>query len=249
MSAPPGSARHPRHHRTLVTVLVVLALATAGVVAVGALAYCSVFGCTVFSQDFEPHGEEATAARAAATAEASALADRISAGHEVLADATADGCTTGQNNWKRKDTYSHDCSVLQGRVLVATDDLAAVADELTATDAGLRALGCRPQTPRSGLDRVRDEYWDADDPQVAQHGAAGLPGAVYSCPDGGTVQVQPTSAGVPTADAAVDFGSLFLDEPLQEDWFTSADVTALRGSGAQLALVVRVDQPYYRTRF
>ena len=134
-------------------------------------------------------------------------------------------------------------------MLVATDDLAAVADELTAMDAGLRDLGCRPQTPRSGLDRVRDEYWDQGNPQVAQQGAAGLPGAVYSCPDGRTVQVQPTSDGGSTAGAAADLGPLFLDEPLQEDWFTSADVTALRGSGAQLALVVRVDQPYYRTRF
>jgi hypothetical protein len=253
MSAPTGptgpAVPAVRPRRVLTTVLVVLALATTGVVAVGALAYCSVFGCTFFSEDFEPDGEDASAARATATAEASALADRISLGYEVLADATADGCTTGQNNWKRKDTYSHDCSVLQGRVLVATDDLAAVADGLTAMDAGLRDLGCRPQTPRSGLDRVRDEYWDEDNPQVAQHGAAGLPSAVYSCPDDRTVQVQPTSAGVPTADASVAFGPVFLDEPLREDWFTSADVTALRASGAQLALAVRVEQPYYRTRF
>ncbi len=233
----------------LTPVLVVLALATAGVAAGGALAYCSVFGCTFLSEDFEPYGEEATAARATATAEASAFADRISLGYEVLADVAADGCTTGQNNWKRKDTYSHDCSVLEGRVLFGTGDVAAVADALTATDAGLRDLGCRPQTPRSGLDRVRDEYWDEDDPQVAQHGAAGLPGAVYSCPDARTVRVLPTSDAVPTADAAVAFGPSFLDEPLREDWFTSADVTVLRGSGAQLALVVRVEQPYYRTRF
>ena len=30
---------------------------------------------------------------------------------------------------------------------------------------------------------------------------------------------------------------------------TSADVAALKASGAQLALVMRVEQPYYRTRF
>jgi hypothetical protein len=246
-AATTGPAVRPR--RVLTTVLVVLALATTGVVAVGALAYCSVFGCTFFSEDFEPDGEEATAARRAATAEASAFADRISLGYEVVADATGDWCTTGQNNWKRKDSYSHDCSVVQGRLLVATDDLAAVAEELTAMDAGLRDLGCRPQSPRSGLDRVRDEYWDEDNPQVAQHGAAGLPDAVYSCSDGRTVRVQPTSDGEPSADPEAAFGSRSAGEQVTGGWYTAADVAALKASGAQLALAVRVDQPYYRTRF
>ena len=82
------------------------------------------------------------------------------AGREVLADATADGCASGQNNWKRKDTYSHECSVVDSRVVLVTTDREAVADGLTAADAALRDLGCAPASPRGGLDRVRDRVLD-----------------------------------------------------------------------------------------
>lgn len=246
-AATTGPVVRPR--RVLATVLVVLALVTAGVVTVGVLGYCSVFGCTFFSEDFEPDGEEATAARAAATAEASALVDRISLGYEVLADGTADGCSVGQNNWKRKDVYSHECSVVESRALLVTDDPAAVADGLTAMDAVLRDLGCAPDGPGGGLDRVRDEYWHDDNPQVRQRGAAGLPGAWYTCPQGLTVLAQPTSDGEPSSDPEAAFGSRSSGEPITGSWYTAADVAALKASGAQLALVMRVEQPYYRTRF
>ncbi|HYN66614.1 MAG TPA: hypothetical protein VES93_06970 [Ornithinibacter sp.] len=234
--------------RALTAVLVVLALAAAGVLAVGTLGYCSVFGCTFFSEDFDPHGERATSARADATAGVAALADRVSLGYEVLAVGTVDGCVEGQHNWKRKDVYSHECSVVDSRVLLATRDPAAVADGLTAMDAVLRGLGCAP-TPAGGLDRVRDEYWRDDNPQVQRRGAAGLPSAWYTCSDGRTVLAKPTSDAEPSTDPEAAFGSRSPGDEISGSWYTAADVSALTASGAQLALVMRVEQTYYRTRF
>jgi len=102
-----------------------------------------VFGCTLFPEDFEPHGREATAARTAATAAVGQVADRVVAGREVLADATADGCASGQNNWKRKDTYSHECSVVDSRVLLVTTEggLSAVTAEWGVDDVLLESAG------------------------------------------------------------------------------------------------------------
>jgi hypothetical protein len=230
-------------------VLVVLALVAAGVVAVGTLGYCSVFGCTFFAEDFEPEGDEATAARASAVADTAALADRLVAGRSVLAAGTADGCITGQNNWKIKDTYSHECSVLDSRVVLVTTDVDAVGDGLTAADAALREAGCAPASPRSGLDRVREEYWRPDNPQVQRLGAAGLPGATYTCPEGLTVAVDPTGRNDRKGALPVASHPVFLDEVLHQDWYTAADATALQESGAELALVVTVESTYYRTRF
>jgi len=239
----------PTTHRTLSIVLVVVGSVLLGVVAVGALGYCSVFGCTFFSEEFEPHGEEASAARATATSGTAALADRFVSGRDVVADATADGCTAGQNNWKRKDTYSHECSVVESRVMLVTPDRAAVADGLTTADAALRELGCAPASTRGGLDRVRDEYWDEGNPQVARYGAAGLPGAVYTCPDDRSVVVQPTSAREPSSQPDIALASAGFEDEISRSWYTRADASALVRSGAELALVVTVRQPYYRTRF
>ena len=238
-----------RRHRVLVVVLAVAGLLSLGVGAVGVLAYCDFVGCTLGSEEFEPNGDEARTARAAATAEVAALADRVVAGHEVLADGTVDGCIRGFNDWKRKDTYSHECSVADSRLVLVTSEHDAVAGGLTAADAGLRAAGCRPVTPRSGLERVRDEYWSEANPQVRQRGAAGLPGGSYSCPGGVTVEVQPTSSEESVGTMAPASDPVFLDDVLHEDWYTPADVTTLRGSGAALALVVTARSTYYRTRF
>jgi len=243
-----STTARPRH-RVLTAVLLTVALVGAGVVAVAVLGFCSVFGCTLFSQRFEPQGEEATTARAAATTTVTQLADRLVAGREVLADATADGCTSGQNNWKRKDTYSHECSLTDSRVVLVTTEADEVAAGLTAADLALRDGGCRPSTPNRGLDRVRDEYWTDDNPQVARYGAAGLPGATYTCAAGVDVLVQPTSQALPEAEPAIALASVFPDVELSSHWYTTEDLVAVRDSGAALALVVTADQTYYRTRF
>ena len=236
-------------HRTLSVVLVVVGLVLLGVVAVGALGYCSVFGCTFFSQDFEPHGEQATEARAQATQATADLGDRLAAGRQVIGSATADGCQSGQHNWKRKDTYSHECTVVDSRVVLVTTVAEEVADGLTAADAVLREVGCAPVSTRSGLDRVRDEYWQQDNPQVVRHGAAGLPGAVYTCPDDRSVLVQPTSARQPSSQPDIALGSASFDDEISRSWYTRADASAVSRSDAELALVVTVRQLYYRTRF
>ncbi|HYJ27395.1 MAG TPA: hypothetical protein VEW73_06775 [Nocardioides sp.] len=243
-----STTARPRH-RVLTAVLVTVALVGAGVVAVAVLGFCSAFGCTLFSEDFEPQGREATTARAPATTAVAQLADRVVAGHEVLADATADGCASGQNNWKRKDSYSHECSVVDSRVVLVTTDREAVADGLTAADAVLRELGCAPASPRGGLDRVREEYWTADNPQVVRYGAAGLPSATYTCAGEVSVLVEPTSDREDSTEPDIALASAFFDDELSRDWYTAEDLTTLRRSGAALALVVTVRDQYYSTRF
>ena len=235
--------------RTLTVVLVVVGLVVLGVAAVGVLGYCSVFGCTLFAEDFEPYGDEATAARARAGVDTAALADTLVAGREVLATAHADGCVSGQNNWKIKDTYSHECSVLDSRLVPVTTDSDAVGEGLTAADTALVRAGCAPAYPRSGLDRVRDEYWNEQNPQVRQLGAAGLPGATYSCPGDLTVSVDPTSHQQRGGALPVASDPVYLDDMLQQDWYTASDATALRESGSELALVITASSTYYRTRF
>ena len=242
----------PRPHRVLRVVLVTVAVAAVGLGAVGVLGYCSVFGCTLFAQDFEPWGEEAVAARAAAVPAATEFADGAAAGGRVVADATRDGCRTGQNNWKIKDTYSHECEVDVSRLVVLTADRASVGEALTSADATIRALGCLPSGPRGGrgLDGVRAEYWREDNPQVARYGAAGLPSAGYDCPGGRTLEAQPTSASRSRVSAHdLTDGTPFLDDVLADDWYTAQDLRVLRESRAELALVVTVTDGYYRTRF
>ena len=242
----------PRPHRVLRVVLVTLAVAALAVGAVGVLAYCSVFGCTVLSEDFEPRGEQAVRARAVSGTAVAELAGRASAMGEVVADATRDGCRTGQNNWKIKDTYSHECRVEASRVVVLTTDREAVGAGLTRADEVIRGLGCTPSGSfgGAGLEGVREEYWREDNPQVSRSGAAGLPGAAYDCPGGRRLDVEPTSRqeGVTSPDVLAGTGT-FLDDLLEDDWYTDADLRALRETRAELALVVTVGDDYYRTRF
>jgi hypothetical protein len=238
-----------RPRRVLKVVLVTLAVATLGLGAVATIAWCSVFGCTLFSEDFEPHGEKATRARADATPTVAELADRASVDGRVIGSGTIDGCRTGQNDWKRKDTYSHECEVAASRLVVLATDRADVADGLTALDATLRDLGCEPTT-WGGLDRVRDEYWRGDNPNVQREGAAGLPSARYDCPDEVSVEVAPTSAsdsGV-SVEALAD-GVIWLDDVLADDWYAPEDLRSLRDSDAELAVVTTATKGYYRTRF
>ncbi|MFQ6170132.1 hypothetical protein ACK8HX_00875 [Oryzobacter sp. R7] len=241
-----------RPGRVLRIVLVSLLVAGLGVVALGAIAWCSFFGCTVFSEDFEPHGREATRAREEAVREVAALADGASVDGRVLASRTRDGCVSGQNDWKRKDTYSHECDVAASRLVVVVPGVAsvqAVADGLTRVDATLRRSECVP-SGGGGLDRVRDEYWRETNPNVARDGVAGLPSAHYDCPDGRRVEVEALSSG----SRSTDVGRLadpypWYDDRLSEDWYTVEDVRALREADAGLALVVTASETYYRTRF
>lgn len=240
------TAARPR--RVLRIVLVSLAVLVAGAGAVGVIGYCSVFGCTFFSEDFEPQGERATRARAAAVPAVADLADRASADGRVIARATRDGCTSGENNWKRKDTYSHECAVEASRVVVIATERSAVTDGLTAVDARVRGLGCEP-SGWGGLDRVRDEYWDEGNPNVAREGAAGLPSARYDCGDGRELLVRPTGAQEPGPAGSLQATGGFFDDVLVDDGFDDADLATLRASDAQLAVVVTVSEGYYRTEF
>lgn len=238
-----------RPRRLLPAVLAVLAAVVLAGGALGTLAWCSTFGCTVFSEDFEPYGEKATAARAESAAAVAEVADRLGAVGSVLAAASRDGCRLGEHSWKRKDTYSHECRVDQSRIVLLATEPGEVADGLTAADQAIRDLGCRPGS-WGGLDRVRDEYWSPDNPQVARAGAAGLPGATYQCGRDREIDVESIAAASSRGSSGtITAGGTSLDEMLAADWYDRRDLRAVRESGAELALVVTVSQTYYRTRF
>lgn len=238
-----------RTRRRLLVVSSVVAALVLGLGAVATLGWCSVAGCTAFGERFEPDGAEATRARAAASAELDRVAGELAEGHPVLAAATLDDCLSGQNNWKVKDTYSHECFVRDSRVL----DLAATTEEvgpaLDVFDGVLRARGCAPSLSE-GLARVRDEYWTPDNPNVVREGAAGLPETAYDCPDGLRVEARPSAASSTQEDPRLALGPTSAGpEVLGGEPYDAADVAALRASGSALALVVTVSRGYYRTEF
>ncbi len=249
-----GVTTPPR--RRLHVALVVVTAVVLGLGAAATLAFCSVFGCTVFSERFEPQGDEATEGRARARVVALQAADAVTVGRQVLASATVDGCDAGQNGWKRKDTYSHECFVVASRtmVVVASGGFDAVGEGLTATDALVRAQACAPSYGKD-LDEVRAEYWRPDHAGVRRSGAAGLPGARYECaadpdlePGSVVVEVKPTSARAPTTTTAV-FGHFWLDETIAGSWYGDEQAAAVTASGVELAVVVTVRVGYYDTTF
>lgn len=235
--------------RRLPTVLVVVGVLVLGVGAVGVLAWCSTLGCTLFREPFEPRGAQATAARADARAGVDETASVLARGHPVLAATTLDECLAGQNSWKVKDTYAHECVVHDSRVLaVATPD-DEVGPALTAFDAGLRGLGCAA-SPSGGLDAVRARYWSPVNPNVAREGAAGLPRAGYDCPGAPGWRAAPRGPVRRTPTPLSRSGpGLAGSEVLGGARYDGAGLASVRRSGASLALVVTVSRPYYRTRF
>ncbi|MBM6400579.1 hypothetical protein [Phycicoccus sonneratiae] len=233
--------------RRLPIVLTVVGALVLGLGAVATIGWCSLMGCTVLSEPFEPDGAEATRARVPAQREVDALATRLAARHEVLASTRMDGCSTGQNNWKVKDTYSHECSVGAARVLAVAADDDAVAGALLAAHRELRAEGCESG---EGLDAVEAQYWSADNPLVQSEGAAALPRTSYTCSPDLEVEVRPTSAREAGEDPGTALGSWFpSDVTLSGRPFGAEDAEAVRSSGAALALVVTVSKGYYRTEF
>ncbi|PKW25988.1 hypothetical protein [Phycicoccus duodecadis] len=239
----------PRRRSRLPIVLTVVGAIVLGLGAVGALAWCSTFGCTVLSEDFEPHGEEAVRARAEATAALAEAGASLAKGHPVLAATTLDDCLAGQHNWKVRDTYSHECFVRDSRVLELAATDAEVGPALTDFDATVRGRGCEA-SPGGGLDAVRTQYWSPTNPNVVREGAAGLPRAAYDCPDGSRVEARPTGADTRDTDPAAALGpDLAGNDVLSGDRYDAADLASVRASRASLALVVTVSRPYYRTRF
>lgn len=235
--------------RRLPTVLTVVAGIVLALGAVGTLAWCSTFGCTILSERFAPQGGEAQEARAGARAELERSAAMLASGHRVITATTLDDCISGQNNWKIKDTYSHECFVRDSRVLALAATEPQVGPALTAFDAAVRAVGCVASLA-GGLEQVRAEYWTPSNPNVTREGAAGLPMAAYDCPDGTRVEVRPSAATTRGNDALVVLGpDLTGSEVLGGRRYGQEDLAAVRASGASLALVVTLSRCYYRTRF
>lgn len=230
-------------------VLAVVGALVLGVGAVAVLGWCSVLGCTFAEERFEPDGAQASRARTDALAGLDRQLGVLSGGRTVLARASSDDCLRGQNNWKVKDTYSHECFVRESRVVVLAHGEDEVEPALDAYDRLLRDQGCVASLS-GGLSRVRAEYWSPDNPNVAREGAAGLPMAAYDCPDGSRVETRPTAASATGADADAVLGRLAVGpEVLGGSGYDEEAVTALRDSKAALALVVTASRGYYRTTF
>ena len=223
-----------------------LALGAFGVAVKG---YCSVASCTFFAEDFEPYGAKASAAREVAGASVADLAQRGSTGGEVLASGTRDGCRTGQHDWMLQETYSHSCQVQASRLVVLTTDRSQVPRWLTTTDQTLRRSGCAPR-PWGGLERLRDEFWLAQDEPVRQDGALALPPVTYDCAAGTRVDIVPgTARGFARPLEGLAVSGSRIDDVLAEDWYGTEDEHALGESHAELALVVTAIKTYYRTRY
>lgn len=239
----------PTRTRRLPIVLTVVGALVLGLGAVATLGWCSVMGCTVLSERFRPDGEEATRARAAAKADLERVAGELAAGHPVIAATTLDDCLSGQNNWKVKDTYSHECFVRDSRVLDVAASTEEVGPALDAFDELLRSRGCTSSLS-GGLAQVRAEYWTPDNPNVVREGAAGLPEAAYDCPDGTRVETRPTAATATGGDAETVLGRVAAGSTvLGGAGYDARDVAAVQDSGSALALVVTVSRGYYRTEF
>ena len=167
-----------------------------------ASARCSAAPCS--PRTSSPHGQEATAARAAATA---AVGRR-------LADRVVGRARGARRRHGRRVHLRPEQLEAQGHLLARVLGRGQPGRSGHHRPGGRRrrdsppwmprcaTSGARPRRPRGGLDRVRDEYWTAGQP-AGRSGTAppGSPAPIYTCADGVTVLVQPTSDREPSADA------------------------------------------------
>ena len=222
--------------------------ALAAVVAAVLCAPALLGGCGLGTGEFDPVSPDVTAARVRAHADSRSLLRRAARGHPTLAQTGLDGCLTGRPDAEQRGGWAHDCSVVDSRLVVLARDEDAVPATLTAYDAALRALRCRP-ADGPDLAEVVTRSWRADDPQVVARGAAALPAVRYACPEAVTVVVQSTSAREGDPDPRTALGPpVVQDRLLSGKPFDATALAGLVGSRAALAAVLTTTRHYYRTR-
>ncbi len=238
--------RAPRIRRVVVArALAVLAVLGLGTGAIGTVAYCQVFGCSLFPEPFDPEGGRAQAQRTATRDELDRVLDAVTGRSTVLGEAWEDRCVEGRNSWKRKDPHAHECTLAVSRIVVVTTEPADVGKGLTEADAAARRQQCRPLWPEAGLAGVRREHWEPLAMGGGGKGATTLPGARYVCRASVLLELRPTASDEdPDALTGARIGAARAGEP-----FAPADLARLRGSAAELALLVTAEEPYYVTSF
>ncbi len=200
-----------------------------------------VAGCG--PEPFEPDGAQAAEARVRSwSAIDRALAD-VRGDREPVAAARFDGCHTGQNNWKIKDEYQHECSVV-GSLLVPAAGLAGVSQALQTMSSRLEDLGCT--TTGRTLAQIDREYW-AQFRTRPDYRPGSLPEADYQCGDV-RVTVAPTDP-IKIKQGLFPTALLGLDELRDEQPYPADTDRRAESDGAAMFWMITADTRYYATRF
>lgn len=108
---------------------------------------------------FDPDGDEATRARAAGDSAAEALLDDVTAGRHEVATAVFDQCTEGRHDWKRNDSFDHECDLAHSRVVAGVQTVDEVESSLLAMQERILASGCTVDRGSIALGEVAEVYW------------------------------------------------------------------------------------------
>ena len=203
-------------------------------------------GCTFFGEQFDPQGDEARAARAAATADVEERLTRVVGDATAYGRLFADACHEGQENWKVREPLAWDC-----RVGVATVvDGARTRDDVVAALADLHRrvvdAGCTPREGE-GLLGQPTQYWQELSSREG-YGPQDLPSVVYECGSDAWVEVLSSAPGAEALvrDVADPFGIGFpADRVIAEEGLPASGLTAVTAAEAAQVFVVRVTQRYY----
>lgn len=214
----------------------------AGAAAIGVIiAAATLAGCG--AEPFEPNGAAATEARAQAWAEVDRALAEVRGDREPIAQARFDGCHTGQNNWKIKDEYQHECSVA-GSILVPASDLDGVSQALRTLSARFDDLGCA--TTWHTLAEIDRDYW-ARFRTRPDYRPGSLPETTYQCGDH-RVTVAPTDP-IKIKQGLRPTALLGLDERLDEQPYPSDTEQRARSDGAAMFWMITASKRYYATKF
>ena len=177
------------------------------------------------------------------------MADTQIAGRPVLAVGAQDACEAGQHNWKIDDDWDWRCT----RSVLRIVDGPEVEAGLRGQHRLLVGAGCRGRTHDDGitfdLEHVVVDYWRDYAPTGIDgraYTAKDLPEVRYTCPDGVTVDVQPSDRrddqlGEPPEQWLSPFYEILLSRTAP----TTESVRALRASKRPLHLWITVSTEYY----
>lgn len=209
-------------------------------VAVAAVALVAT-GCG--AEPFEPDGAEATKARSQAWSEVDrALAD-VRGDREPIAEARFDGCHTGQNNWKIRDEFQHECSVVAS-VMVPAAKLDDVSQALRTLSTRFEQLGCT--TTWRTLAEIDRDYW-TEFRTRPDYRPGSLPEARYQCGDR-WITVAPTDT-IKIKEGLFPTALVGLDEMLDEQPYPADTEQRAKAEGSAMFWMVTSDRRYYATKF
>ncbi|WP_152363440.1 hypothetical protein [Microlunatus speluncae] len=202
-----------------------------------------VAGCG--PEPFEPDGAKAVEERARSWSAIDRALAEVQGDREPIAQARYDGCHTGQNNWKIKDKYAHECSVLRS-LLVPAAELDDVSEALQTLSRRLDELGCTA-TWRT-LAHIDQEYWTKFQSRP-DYRPGSLPEAGHQCGEV-RITVKPTdSITIKKAEALLPFALIGLDQRRDEQPYPADTDRRAEADGAAMFWMITADQRYYATKF